>query len=214
MEVFVMSVIITSWQLAGVSDFMVNAYCGGLSGVLATLAYFNIVTANDAQCFQLRAVVEAASWLLVAASLILAASSHFVVTASMQKTLDEHAPIERRLFTDRWSKDSGGGAEEAQSPEEMEGADKAKDVKSKVSPIPPRYTDYYKFAIWTEHIADEEAEAAATNEVGEEAAGVATTGYVSDKVTELATPPEHITSSSTEIVAENVQCDEIEVPEG
>lgn len=146
MEVFVLSVIITSWQLAGVSDYMVNAYCGGLAGMFDTLAFFGIVDPNDAQCFQLRATVEAASWLLVAASLILASASHFVLTASSQKSLDAKTLPEQRRHTDRWS-----------SMEEVTNrTDEASKTKSPViAPIPPRFTDYYSLATRKEHIEDE-----------------------------------------------------------
>lgn len=148
MEVFVLSVIITSWQLSGVSDYMVNAYCGGLSGMFDTLAFFGIVDANDAQCFQLRATVEAASWLLVAASLILAASSHFVLTASTQKTLDSNVPPEKRRHNDRWSSlESAEVKEESGKPQQSK--------KPTISPIPPRFTDYYSLTIRKEHLEEE-----------------------------------------------------------
>lgn len=42
----------------------------------------------------------------MAASLILAASSHFVLTASSQKILDEQIPPERRRHIDRFSMES------------------------------------------------------------------------------------------------------------
>lgn len=149
MEVFVLSIIITSWQLSGVSDYMVNAYCGGLSGMFDTLAFFGIVDANDAQCFQLRATVEAASWLLVAASLILAATSHFVLTASTQKTLDSNVPPEKRRHNDRWSslESTEVAAEESGKPQQSK--------KPTISPIPPRFTDYYSLIIRKEHIEEE-----------------------------------------------------------
>jgi hypothetical protein len=70
--------------------------------------------------------------------------NHFVVGASMQKTLDDNVPPERRLHTDRWVKSKlsaetveSGGSEE----EEFYGIE-----EPSVSPVVPRFTDYYFFA--------------------------------------------------------------------
>lgn len=162
MEVFVLSVIITSWQLSGVSDYMVNAYCGSLDGIFDTLAFFGIIDPNDAQCFQLRASVEAASWLLVAASLILAASSHFVLTASSQKLLDDYIPSERRRHNDRWS-----SVESAEVAGKNEGPKESKNERiPELSPIPPRFTDYYSLATRKEHLFGEDDEVAASSASG------------------------------------------------
>lgn len=186
MEVFVLSVIITSWQLAGVSDFMVNAYCGELDGIFTTLAYFGIVDVNDAQCFQLRAGVESASWLLVTASIILAVSSHVVLTASTQKVLDENVPPNRRLHTDRWSSKESAEVAFYNHPNNQvvsEGKTQRTQEKSKVSPIPPRFTDYYSFATRIEDVIDERIEPAHESEINsnEETCCVISTNQVEPK---------------------------------
>jgi uncharacterized paraquat-inducible protein A len=38
MEVYVLSIIISAWQLGGVSEFMINAYCDPLNGSLNALS--------------------------------------------------------------------------------------------------------------------------------------------------------------------------------
>merc|ERR1712032_1664239 len=81
MEVYVLSIIIAAWQLGGVSEFMINAYCGALEDTFAALANYGIISDDDAQCFKVIATVEAASWLLVAASLIMMMLNHFIGTA-------------------------------------------------------------------------------------------------------------------------------------
>ena len=132
---------------------MVNAYCEGLDEMFNTLAFFNIIDPNDAQCFQLKATVEAASWLLVTASLLLAILSHFVLTASSQKILDENMPVERRRQNDRWSslrheevsaENGGVGLKEMKQDEQN---------RHKISPLPPRFTDYYSMVTRKEQIA-------------------------------------------------------------
>lgn len=158
MEVYVLSIIIAAWQLGDVSEFMLNAYCDSLKDTFASLAYFGVLELDDAQCFRVDATVETASWLLVAASLILVILNHFIGKASLQKTLDDDTPTERRRHTDRkWLQSirppqiqssvradkihkMGEDDEEVVSPPD--------DINERVtlSPISPRFTDYYNFA--------------------------------------------------------------------
>ncbi|KAL7427314.1 hypothetical protein ACHAXH_001630 [Discostella pseudostelligera] len=157
MEVYVISIIITAWQLGGVSEHMINVYCGALKDTLSSLAYYGILNAEDAQCFKVNASVEPGSWVLVAASILLFMLNHFVVRASMQKTLDDNVPPEQRLHTDRWMKrkesmvetqGSSGGAEEEEEEEEDAAVEDEKvrgNREPSVSPVAPRFTDYYFF---------------------------------------------------------------------
>ncbi|KAL7427819.1 hypothetical protein ACHAXH_001174 [Discostella pseudostelligera] len=153
-EVYVISIIITAWQLGGISGLMVNVYCGALKGTFSSLAYYGILKAEDAQCFRVDAIVDGASWVLVAASILLCMLNHFVVGASMQKTLDDDVPPEQRLHTDRWVQskrvsaetvETGGSEEE----EEFYGIE-----EPIVSPVSPRFTDFYFFV--TSRIVDED----------------------------------------------------------
>lgn len=114
------------------------------------MAYYGILKEEDAQCFSVNATVEAASWILVAASIILFLINHFVVGASNQKTQDDTVHKERRLYSDRWEK-----RKQSEVPvgitvsldEDDEWLDLNHDDKDpSVSPIKPRFTDYYCFA--------------------------------------------------------------------
>eukprot|EP01083_Nonionella_stella_P246071 854757_1 len=100
MEVYVLSIIIAAWQLGGVSEYMINAYCDPLKSTFTSLSYYGILSRDDAQCFRVNATVQSASWILVAASLILCILNHFIMGASSQKTQDDDGPEERRLHTD------------------------------------------------------------------------------------------------------------------
>jgi len=163
MEVYVLSIIIAAWQLGGVSEYMVNVYCGSLRGTFTSMAYYGILKEEDAQCFSVQATVESASWILVAASIILFMINHFVVGASNQKTQDDTVPKERRLYSDRWEK-----RKQSEVPvgitvsldEDDEWLDLNHDDKDpSVSPIKPRFTDYYCFATkrMSMHETDEES---------------------------------------------------------
>ena len=105
MEVYVLSIVITAWQLGGVSEFMLNEqYCGGLKSMFSSLAHFGILAQEDAQCFRVDASPLAGSWVLLAASLVLVLLNHFVGSAASQKARDDKTPANKRRYTDRWSK--------------------------------------------------------------------------------------------------------------
>lgn len=80
------------------------------------------------------------------ASLILAAASHFVLTASSQKMLDERIPPERRRHIDRWSNES----------EDLSNEQGKENSTPKLSPITPRFTDYYAFVTRKEQVTDDQ----------------------------------------------------------
>eukprot|EP00584_Thalassiosira_punctigera_P024525 CAMPEP_0172548162 /NCGR_PEP_ID=MMETSP1067-20121228/17531_1 /TAXON_ID=265564 ORGANISM="Thalassiosira punctigera, Strain Tpunct2005C2" /NCGR_SAMPLE_ID=MMETSP1067 /ASSEMBLY_ACC=CAM_ASM_000444 /LENGTH=1499 /DNA_ID=CAMNT_0013335357 /DNA_START=220 /DNA_END=4719 /DNA_ORIENTATION=- len=160
MEVYVLSIVIAAWQLGGVSEYMINAYCHSLKPTFTSLSHYGILDEDDAQCFRVDATVQSASWILVAASLILCILNHFVIGASSQKSQDDDIPAERRLHADRWlqrkqptvtihvdmsmstSKDEEGGCVVSVEPREV-----------CISPVRPRFTDYYFFA--TSHRTEE-----------------------------------------------------------
>jgi len=169
MEVYVLAIIIAAWQLGGVSEYMINAYCDPLKSTFTSLSYYGILSQDDAQCFRVDATVASASWILVAASLILCILNHFIVGASCQKAQDGDIPAERRLHTDRrWLQSSKQytvmtGVDVgmmsmtmsiSNDDEEVDGSDNNSDHKdASVSPVKPRFTDYYFFV--TTHRAEE-----------------------------------------------------------
>jgi len=152
MEVYVLSIIIAAWQLGGVSEYMINVYCDPLKSTFTSLSYYGILSEDDAQCFRVDATVQSASWILVAASLILWILNNFIVGASSQKAQDGDIPAEKRLHSDRWvhSKQSTvtvhADISMSMSNDEEEGhsISEIKDVC--VLPVKPRFTDYYFFA--------------------------------------------------------------------
>jgi len=146
MEVYVMSIVIAAWQLGGVSEYMINAYCDPLKSTFTSLSYYGILDKGDAQCFRVNASVEPASWILVAASLILYFLNRFIVGASSQKAQDDDTPTKQRLHTDMWpeSKESNASSTNMSNDAEYEPSNSDREVS--VSPIQPRFTDYFSFA--------------------------------------------------------------------
>lgn len=83
-EVFLLSVVVAAWQLGPVSEHMINAYCGSLTGLFAQLAYYGIMKPEDAQCFRVNTTVGKGFFILAAACVILAFMNSFVSKAAKQ----------------------------------------------------------------------------------------------------------------------------------
>lgn len=88
-EVFLLSVIVAVWQIGDVSTFLVNDYCGGLSGFFSNLVSNGILDPSDGQCFRSQASIEPASYVLIAAAIVLIMLTSFVSKATVQRRRDE-----------------------------------------------------------------------------------------------------------------------------
>lgn len=141
MEVYVLSVVIAAWQLGGVSEYMINAYCESLENIFNTLSFYGILKQSDAQCFRVNASVDTATYLLIVASIILWIVNHFVMSASSQREQDINTPSERRLHSDRWLREKP-----TISLDEDEAAPEISDDTIVVSPVASRFTEFYFFA--------------------------------------------------------------------
>ena len=129
---------------------MINVYCSPLKDTFSSLAYYGILDNGDAQCFRVNATVEAASWILVAASIILCLVNHFVVGAASQKRLDDDVPAQRRFLSDRWlhkqSTVTAGIDTSMDVTHDEEQGSKNTDLPNIITPVRPRFTDYFFFA--------------------------------------------------------------------
>ncbi|KAL3792394.1 hypothetical protein ACHAW5_010455 [Stephanodiscus triporus] len=140
MEVYALSIIISSFL-----EQIINAQCGKLDGIFASLLSYEILSENDAQCFRIETTVEEAYWMLVAACFTLGMLNHFVSGASTQKTRNNGFHPERRLNTDRWiwrkdeDEERNSGWMDRKEPCNL--------------PVKPQFTDYYFFA--TKQIIDQ-----------------------------------------------------------
>jgi hypothetical protein len=89
-EVFLLSVIVAVWQIGDVSTFLVNDYCGGLSGTFSALVSSGILDPADAQCFRSQASIEPASYVLIAAAIVLIMLTNFVSKATIQRLREDN----------------------------------------------------------------------------------------------------------------------------
>merc|ERR1719183_1144587 len=88
-EVYIISIFVASWQLAPISSFMVNSYCGSLDGFFSELVFYGILKNEDAQCFSVKSSIEDGFFVLATGAVILALVNTFVVKATMQYFQDQ-----------------------------------------------------------------------------------------------------------------------------
>ncbi len=87
-EVYLFSIIVASWQLGGVSKFLINDYCTGFEDTFARMQYYGLLDVNDAQCFSVSAKLESATWFLISASIVLSLINHIINSAAIQQEED------------------------------------------------------------------------------------------------------------------------------
>ena len=134
-EVYVFALVVAAWQLGPLSEYLINAYCDGLSGTLATLSYYGIVQPEDAQCFKVAATIESGTYLLIAGALLLALLESFIMNAVIQQERDAsewHTPQEDVKL---------GESTSDLSPEEYA------QIIDSIDPPPVLFTDKYRWAM-------------------------------------------------------------------
>jgi len=86
LEVYIIAIVIASWQLGGVSEFLFNdAYCTDFRQQFSLLTYYGFLDVKDAQCFYNQASVEMGTLYLILSSILLSLLSGIVVAATKQK---------------------------------------------------------------------------------------------------------------------------------
>jgi hypothetical protein len=147
MDVYVLSIVITAWQIGDLSEFMLNArYCGSLHETFASLSHYGALDIKDAQCFRVDATVETASWILVAAILVLGVLNHFIRAASRQKKQDDGIPDKTGRYADMLRQSKLASVSHNFARVASEEHEAVNDAGTCVSPISPRFTDFYFFA--------------------------------------------------------------------
>lgn len=84
-EVYIVSVLVTIWQLGDVSSFLVNDSCASLNDTFSLLVFLGVIKKDDAQCLYVQADILSGLFLLLLASLFLAFVSRFMVKAAKQR---------------------------------------------------------------------------------------------------------------------------------
>jgi len=116
---------------------MINEYCGSLRDTFNELVYYGILDERDAQCFRVESSLEVASYMLAAASILLALLNAFVNSAVGQ------------FFRD---KEVEGSGEDHFSVTECETGDEDAKV-SQLQPAPTLFTDKFRWLLCREDAA-------------------------------------------------------------
>jgi hypothetical protein len=163
MEVYVLSVIVATWQLGPISTFMINGYCESFQETFDLLSYFGILAAEDAQCFRVDASIEVGSYILVVAAILLALLNTFVMNSVQQYFRDRDELISRSELKER-AFQMLEGARRPEEPsdnevkvegDEAEGEEDAaadcwegrQEAEDYIKPVPVLFTDKFRYVL-------------------------------------------------------------------
>ena len=89
-EVYILGVLIESWQLGSVSKLFLNRYCESLNPSLELLSSYGVIEPQDAQCFELEATIALGAYLLIPFVFGLAIVGSYVIKAYVQYLREKH----------------------------------------------------------------------------------------------------------------------------
>ena len=142
-EVYLLALLVGSWQLGPLSEFMINPYCESLRGIFAELVYYGLLKDEDAQCYRADVNVEPTFYVLLVGALLLALVNMFVMKAASHYFRDEDGKaklIETATLSDL-------GALEAHEDDTVSGAlidDNA------IHPVPVLFSDRFRWFLCRE----------------------------------------------------------------
>lgn len=131
-DVYLLSVVVASWQVGDISEYLVNPYCGSLDRTFSELVSYGILDEDDAQCFRVRSRVEPAVYALVAAAVLLSLLMSIVTNAYRQSGYQSGTLARQRERR----------ASMAQAPEFSDD-----ELCSKIHPVPLLLTDRYRWLL-------------------------------------------------------------------
>lgn len=89
-EVYMLGIIIESWQLGEISKLFINRYCEQIDPLLQLAASYDIIEARDAQCFELAASIAQGAYALIPFVIGLAMVGTYVIKAYIQTLREQH----------------------------------------------------------------------------------------------------------------------------
>jgi hypothetical protein len=124
-----------------VSEYIVNAYCGSLSGTFAQFVYYGILKEEDAQCFRVNTSAEPGLFLLTSGAVILALINTFVLKAARQYDRDKSQCGRFNQHNDKVLSTDFDAVE----------ADIAQ-TRNNIHPVPVLFTDTFRWLLQREDI--------------------------------------------------------------
>lgn len=134
-EVYLLALIVSAWQLGPISSFMINSYCDGFDDAFASMVYYGVLDPVDAQCFKVQAEIKSGTFILIAASLLLYVLHTFVVKSVHQYERDV-ALVSSAHQDAKLAESFGGLSREAYN-----------DAIEKLEPSPVLFTDRFRWVM-------------------------------------------------------------------
>jgi len=139
-DVYLIAIFVASWQLAPISEFMVNSYCDALKDTFGQLVYYGILKEEDAQCFSVRSSINGGSFLLAFGVILLALLTSMVTKATAQYMRDQQGAAEKR---NRDEEDSAYASDE--------GGEIVGGISTRIYPAPVLFTDTFRWLLYQEN---------------------------------------------------------------
>ena len=125
-------------QMGAVSEYILNDYCGSLSGPFAQMAYFGMLKEEDAQCLRVNTSAESGLFILAAGALLLSLLNTFVSKAVRQYDRDK-------------DKIDSGGRSNKKVLQSDDTDDVNPETRTKIHPAPVLFTDTFRWLLRREN---------------------------------------------------------------
>jgi len=150
LEVYLLALFISSWQLGPVSDFMINAYCKNLEATFAQMVYFGILKEKDAMCFGVTSRIGHNAFILVVGAILLAFLSSFVSKAVAQNFRDqEHEGLQMNRQNDAHNSFSSLTSQSNSD----DGVSDSRMIAN-IRPVPVLFTDTFRWMLKASNVVD------------------------------------------------------------
>ena len=100
-EVYVIASFLGMWQMGQLSESMVRAFCKPLGTFFASMAHYDVLSEKHARCFYADASLEGGAYVLVVAALMLSGLTNFVMGAEIQRSQEQNAVSNAKIFAER-----------------------------------------------------------------------------------------------------------------
>jgi len=142
-EVFLFALVILVWQTEMVTSGWVRGLCKPLDMTFRELSYYGVVEPKDAQCYTRVVSVGNAQYIMLATVVMIYFLTSFVTMASNQYLRESEIFLyykNKKEETELGSYDSEGD----------NNCNKNSDDTSKIEPLPPQFTDTFRFLFGVE----------------------------------------------------------------
>lgn len=142
-EVYLVAVFVSSWQLGPVSQYMINAYCENLTETFAKAVHYGVLSKDDAQCFSVQLSIESGFFVLLGGAVILAVVATFVTKACVQYFRDVDTAEKEKACSTSMS-DSGFTNTDS---DDCDSVPIDAGFSARIDPVPVLFTDSFRWLL-------------------------------------------------------------------